>query len=75
MKLTTEVIADIDGQFVSVNTSDNRSFIGKVIGNDGDNIKLSQAGNVGSTAGGKLSKERISYIDCSVITSLTILEQ
>src|ERR1019366_4041969 len=56
MKLTPAVMVDIEGNSVGINTSDNHSFIGKVINVDEFNVKLLVAGAVGST-GGILNKD------------------
>lgn len=74
MKFTAKMVARIDGQTIAVNTSDNRSFIGKVLEVDENNILLSVAGTVGNTVG-ILNKDRITYVECNVVTALTILEQ
>lgn len=74
MKFTSAVLEGIREQTIAVNTSDNHSYIGKVLDIDEDNLKLSVAGAVGST-GGLLNKDKITYISCGVVTSLTILER
>lgn len=74
MRFTDAVMEGIKEQTIAINTSDNHSYIGRVLSIDEDNLKLSVAGAVGST-GGLLNKDRTTYISCSVITALTILER
>jgi len=74
MRFTTAVMDSISGQTIGISCSDNRSHIGKVLEVDEDNLKLRVAGAVGSTGGG-LNKDRTVFVACSVITSITILEQ